>query len=66
MCSVMLVIGTSANVYPAAAMPDLARQNGAAIIEINTERAFPYVDYFLEGKAGTVLPKIAAEIKKGE
>jgi NAD-dependent deacetylase len=66
MCSVMLVIGTSANVYPAAAMPDLARQNGAAIIEVNIERAFPYVDYFLEGKAGTVLPRMAAEIKKGE
>lgn len=66
MCRAMLVIGTSANVYPAAAMPDLARQNGAAIIEINIERAFPYVDYFLGEKAGRVLPKIVAEIKKIE
>lgn len=66
MCGTMLVIGTSANVYPAAALPDLARQNGGAIIEINIERAFPYVDYFLGEKAGIVLPKIVAEIKKIE
>ncbi len=66
MCSVMLVIGTSANVYPAAALPDLARQNGGVIIEINIERAFPHVDYFLGEKAGIVLPKIVAGIKKIE
>lgn len=63
MCSVMLVVGTSANVYPAAAFPTLARQNGAPLIEVNIERAFPGVDYFLGGKAGTVLPELVTEIK---
>ncbi|MCP5106580.1 MAG: NAD-dependent deacylase [bacterium] len=62
MCSVMLVVGTSANVYPAAALPDIARKNGAAIIEVNIERAFPGVDYFLGDKAGTALPKLLEEI----
>jgi len=64
MCQVMLVIGTSANVYPAAAFPELARQNGAIIVEINLERAFPKVDFFLGEKAGTALLKLVEEIKK--
>jgi NAD-dependent deacetylase len=64
MCHIMLVIGTSANVYPAAAFPDLASQNQAIIVEINLERAFPKVDYFLGEKAGSALPKLVAEIKK--
>jgi len=63
-CGVMLVIGTSANVYPAAALPDVAKQNFAAVIEVNIERAFPGVDYFLGEKAGTALPKLVEEIKK--
>ncbi len=63
-CGVMLVIGTSANVYPAAALPDVAKQNFAAVVEVNIERAFPRVDYFLGEKAGTALPKLVEEIKK--
>jgi NAD-dependent deacetylase len=63
-CNVMLVVGTSANVYPAAALPELALQHGAAIVEVNIERAFPRVDYFLGEKAGTALPKLVDEIKK--
>lgn len=63
-CQVMLVIGTSANVYPAAAFPDLARQNQAIIVEVNIQRAFPKVDYFLGEKAGIALPKLVNEIKK--
>lgn len=63
-CGVMLVIGTSANVYPAAALPDVARQHSAVIVEVNIERAFPSVDYYLREKAGTALPRIVEEIKK--
>ena len=36
-CDVMLVIGTSATVQPAASMPLIAKDNGADIIEINPE-----------------------------
>ncbi len=61
---VMLVIGTSANVYPAAGLPSIAKQNGAAVIEINIERAFPNTDCFLGEKAGTALPKLVEEIKR--
>lgn len=34
-CSVMLVLGTSGVVYPAAALPQRAKQAGASVIEIN-------------------------------
>lgn len=63
-CRVMLVIGTSAVVQPAASLPHVAKEHGAAVVEVNIEKAFSSADYFLEGKAGTVLPELIAEIKK--
>ena len=59
-CDVMLVIGTSAVVYPAAGIIPIARSAGAKIIEINPEETqlTGAVDYFLKGKAGDVLPAL--------
>lgn len=62
-CKAMLLVGTSAVVQPAASLPFMAKQNGAQIIEINIEKAFPDANYFMMEKAGTVIPKIVAEIK---
>jgi len=62
-CKIMLLIGTSAVVQPAASLPYLAKQNGAQVIEINIEQAFPGANYFIREKAGTALPKITEEIK---
>jgi NAD-dependent deacetylase len=58
---VVLVIGTSAVVYPAAGLVPRARQSGAKVIEINTEAtAFTeQVDCALRGPAGELLPKLA-------
>jgi NAD-dependent deacetylase len=61
---VMLVIGTSAVVQPAASLPHIAKEHGAAVVEVNIERAFSNADYFLEGRAGTVLPALVSEVKK--
>lgn len=63
-CKIMLLVGTSAIVQPAASLPFLAKENGAQIIEINIEKAFPNADYLILEKAGTALPRIVAEIKK--
>lgn len=60
-CDVLIVVGTSAKVYPAASLPFLAKENGATIIECNIEpTSFTQVitDYFLEGCAGETLPKL--------
>lgn len=56
----VLVIGTSAAVYPAAGLIPFAKQSGAKVIEINTEEtaASQWVDCALRGPAGEVLPKL--------
>lgn len=63
----VLVIGTSAIVYPAAGIPTLAKQNGAKVVEINMEPT-PLTgfisDYLIQGSAGMILPQIVEEIKK--
>jgi NAD-dependent deacetylase len=63
-CRLMLVIGTSAVVQPAASLPSVARGQGAAIIEINPEHAFPGADLVIEERAGSALPGILAELKQ--
>jgi NAD-dependent deacetylase len=63
---VMLVIGTSAKVYPAAELPLFASRN-AHIIEINLEESsFNRLNnyYFLRGRAGEVLQKLVDEVKE--
>jgi NAD-dependent deacetylase len=63
-CKLMLVIGTSAVVQPAASLPVLAQQNGARIVEVNIERAFSGADFVVAEKAGDGLSGILEEVKK--
>lgn len=66
-CDVVLVVGTSAVVYPAAGIPTLAKQNRAKIVEINTEPTAltGYIsDYLIQGPAGQILPKIVEEARE--
>jgi NAD-dependent deacetylase len=63
-CRAMLVIGTSAVVQPAASLPHVAKEGGAAVVEINVERTFSEADLFLEGRSGEVLPRIVARLKE--
>jgi NAD-dependent deacetylase len=65
-CDLMLVIGTSAEVQPAALMPIIAKQAGAKIIEINPETSHltgDISDYILQGKAGDVMSRLVAELE---
>lgn len=55
---IVLVVGTSSVVYPAAALPGMARRAGARVVEINPEET-PISDQahvILRGRAGDVLP----------
>jgi NAD-dependent deacetylase len=66
-CDVVLVVGTSAVVYPAAGIPTLAKQNGATVVEINMEPTALtgfISDYLIQGPAGTILPKIVEEARE--
>ena len=59
-CDVFLSIGTSALVYPAAGLGDVAREAGAVTIEVNpspTGQSDAYTAS-LRGNAGDVLPKL--------
>jgi len=64
-CNVMLIIGTSGVVYPAAEIPYIAKSRGATIVEINPEDT-PFTssisDYFFKGTASAVLPKILEKL----
>jgi NAD-dependent deacetylase len=53
-------IGTSAVVYPAASLPTLAKRQGAYLVEINPEPTplTEIADEFLQGPAGTILPRL--------
>ncbi len=57
---VMLVVGTSAVVQPAASFALWARQSGARLTEINPEASplTSYCDFVLAGKAGEVMPTL--------
>lgn len=61
-CDALIIVGTSAQVYPAAGLPYTAKDCGAYIIECNvqpTDFTRSITDAFLEGPAGTTLPHLA-------
>ncbi|MBI0427185.1 NAD-dependent deacylase [Psychrobacter sp. NG27] len=62
-CEVFISIGTSSLVYPAAGLSQLAKQNGAKVIEINPDPTpNTLVDITLAEKAGFILPLLIQEI----
>jgi NAD-dependent deacetylase len=65
-CDLLLVIGTSGIIYPAAMLPSLAKQVGADVIEINTSSSeiTPISDIFIEGESGKILPEMVALVEE--
>jgi len=61
-CDLMIVAGTSAEVYPAAALPSLARRAGATVVEVNPAPTpvTAIADHVLRAAAGIVLPALVA------
>jgi len=62
---VVLIVGSSLQVYPAAGIPRLAREHGADLIIVNAEPT-PFDDaaaVVIHGKAGEVLPEILSRIE---
>jgi len=65
-CDMFLVVGSSLVVYPAASLPDIAKQRGAKLAIVNLEptekdHIFDAVAY---GKAEELLPRIVDEFKR--
>ena len=57
LCDVVLVVGTSGLIYPAAMLPGVARQHGAFVISIDPQEPGPS-HLWLRGRAGDVLPQL--------
>ncbi len=65
-CEVMLVLGTSGVVYPAAALPGHAHQNGAKIIGVNPhENSFEAItEVYINEPAGEAMPKVMEHVRR--
>jgi NAD-dependent deacetylase len=70
-CDLLMVVGTSAQVYPAATLPDRVRENNGLIYEFNVEETtltrgqFPgslQSDYFFQARAAESLPFFAETV----
>ena len=59
-CDLFFSVGTSAEVYPAAYLPSVAKQQGAYVVEVNVEpsAAAHCADEVLSGKSGEILPTL--------
>ncbi len=64
-CEVFFSIGTSAVVYPAAGLPELAHRRGARVVEINPEATAVSVhaDLIMRESAAKALPEIVAHLQ---
>jgi NAD-dependent deacetylase len=65
-CDLMLVAGTSALVYPAAALPLAALRRRAVVVEINPNATeFSHqATYSLRGPSGVILPALWARVER--
>jgi NAD-dependent deacetylase len=59
-CDVMLVIGTSGVVWPAASFAEMAKSAGAFVVEINPHPSAQshLMDEVLAGRASEILPRL--------
>ena len=64
-CDLMLILGTSGVVWPAATLPGHAKKAGAKLVEINaTDCCFPDItDVGIVGKTGEILPRIVELVR---
>jgi len=62
-CDLLVIVGTSGTVWPAAGLVDLARRRGAAIVEVNRETTAHSTAETVTvcGAAGEELPRLTAE-----
>lgn len=66
-CDVMLIVGTSGVVTPAANLPYIARRTGARIVEVNPQPSglTHLADVYLAGAAGEILPQVIEAMRIG-
>ncbi len=65
-CDIILSVGTSSLVYPAASLPYEALSAGVTVVEVNLEETplSQQVAYSLRGRAGETLPKLISALRE--
>jgi len=63
-CDLLMSVGTSSVVEPAATLPYVALRAGATIVEVNPEHTplTPHANFVLSGPSGEVLPALVAAV----
>jgi NAD-dependent deacetylase len=63
-CDLLVIVGTSGVVYPAASLPQLARNRGASVIEINPDETelSDHADHTWRSTAAKALPALIASL----
>jgi len=61
----LLAVGTSLEVYPAASFPETAKNSGAKVVSINAERTDwdDFCDYRVYGNATEILPRVVQAMR---
>ncbi len=64
-CDVFISAGTSAVVYPAAGLPEVAKLRGATLIEVNLEPTHltQIADFSFIGKSGEIMPILIGNVE---
>jgi NAD-dependent deacetylase len=64
-CDIFFIVGTSAVVYPAASLVEVAKHHRAFLVEVNIEEteASSIADVSLFGESGAILPQIVEQVK---
>ena len=64
----MLVVGTSSTVYPAAGFPYVVKRAGGTVVQINLEptELSSAADYNIYGKSGEILPELMLLVEVGD
>ena len=67
-CDLFIAVGTSATVYPAAGLIELAARKGAFVVEVNREvTALSHLaDRTYREPAGEALPRLVDRLERGE
>ncbi len=63
-CDLFLAVGTSAEVYPAAGLADLAREHGARVAVVNPDAAAfgAHTDIAVQARAAEALPRVVERL----
>jgi len=65
-CDIFFSVGTSAEVYPAANLPVIAKRNGAFVVEVNPNKTSfsSYADIHIQEPSGVALPELVRKFRE--